>query len=118
VGAGQDPEKDFSPYVIATAISKYVFKMGRFTVHPAIVLEANGLLPPRPGEGWRGGEAGVGTPDELGEMVEEADEWDWTRVERERRRGMEVAEHFAALEGMNILFDGGEDGALGHFPLG
>lgn len=120
------PVEDWSKYVFATAVSKYVFKLGRFTVHPALVLEAGGLLPERPGEGWRGGEAGTGTPDDLGELGEkdgdddDADdaEWDWRRVERERRRGMEYAEHFAALDGTNSLFDGGEDGAIGHFPLG
>ncbi len=44
---------DWTKHVIATAISKYVFKLGRFTIHPAIMLEANGMLPERPGEGWR-----------------------------------------------------------------
>lgn len=112
---------DFSKYVIATAMSKYVFKLGRFTVHPALVVDAAGLLPERPGEGWMGGESGTGTPEELGELGELADEegeWDWRRVEAERRRGLEYAEHFAALDGTNSLFDGGEDGAIGNFPLG
>ncbi|KAM7218700.1 hypothetical protein V8F06_005854 [Rhypophila decipiens] len=110
-------QEDWSKYVIATAISKYVFKVGRFTVHPAIAIEASGLLPERPGDGWRGGETGTGTPDELGELDEEG-EWDWRRVEYERRRGMEYAEHFAALDGTNNLFNGGQDGAIGKFPLG
>ncbi|KAL0475998.1 hypothetical protein QR685DRAFT_568666 [Neurospora intermedia] len=110
-------EKDFSKYVYATAISKYVFKLGRFTVHPSIVIEANGLLPERPGEGWRGGETGTGTPEDLGEINENS-EWDWKRVEYERRKGMEYAQHFAALDGVNSLFDGGEDGAIGKFHLG
>lgn len=110
-------EEDWSKYVIATAVSKYVFKLGRFTVHPALVIGAAGFLPERPGEGWTGGETGVGTPEELGEMDEEG-EWDWRRVELERRKGMEMAEHFAALDGTNALFDGGEDGAVGSFPLG
>lgn len=108
---------DFSKYVIATAISKYVFKLGRFTVNPAIVIEACELLPERPGEGWTGGETGTGTPEDLGD-IDEAGEWDWTTVELERRKGLEYAEHFAALDGTNGLFDGGEDGAIGKFPLG
>ncbi|KAH7010607.1 uncharacterized protein B0I36DRAFT_57619 [Microdochium trichocladiopsis] len=37
--------------VYATAISKYVFKIGRLTVHPAVLIGASGLLPERPG-GW------------------------------------------------------------------
>lgn len=107
---------DFQKYVIATAVSKYVFKAGRFTVHPAIVLEASGLLPLRPGEGWMGGETGTGTPEEL-EDISKTSQWDWRRVEYERRQGLEMAEHFAALDRTNALFDGGEDGALGVFPL-
>lgn len=113
----RDQEADFQKHVIATAVSKYVFKLGRFTVHPAIVLEASDLLPPRPGEGWRGGEAEVGTPDELGEIAADG-EWDWTKIESERRRGMEFAEHFAALDNASGLFDGGEGGALGRFSPG
>ncbi|OIW23545.1 hypothetical protein CONLIGDRAFT_674380 [Coniochaeta ligniaria NRRL 30616] len=115
-GGGVAKEDEFGKWVIATAVSKYVFKLGRFTVHPAIVIKANGLLPARP-DGWMGGESGVGTPEELGD-IDEVGEWDWRRVEYERRKGMEYAEHFAALDGANGLFDGGEDGALGHFALG
>jgi hypothetical protein len=37
--------------ILASAISKYVFKIGRLTVHPEVVLDLAGLLPPRPG-GW------------------------------------------------------------------
>jgi hypothetical protein len=107
---------DFSKYIYATAISKYVFKLGRFTVHPAIVLHEAGMLPERPG-GWRGGENGVGSEEELGEVVEDG-EWDWKKVESERRKGMEFARHFAALDGTHGMFDGGEDGALGRFPVG
>ncbi|KXX77802.1 Protein THEM6 [Madurella mycetomatis] len=115
-GSGE-PVEDWSKYVIATAVSKYVYKLGRFTVHPALVIDAAGLLPERPGEGWTGGDTGTGTPEDLGDLDEDG-EWDWKRVEFERRKGMEYAEHFAALDGTNALFDGGEDGAIGKFPLG
>ncbi|KAK0726939.1 hypothetical protein B0T26DRAFT_636184 [Lasiosphaeria miniovina] len=110
---------DWTKHVFATAITKYVFKLGRFTVHPAIVIEANGLLPARPG-GWRSGDDGTGTPEELGELGGSAEdsEWDWRHVEQERRKGLEYANHFTALDGTNALFDGGEDGAIGSFPLG
>jgi len=116
-------EEDWSKYIFATAVSKYVFKLGRFTVHPAIVIEANGLLPPRP-DGWRTDESGTGTgtPEEeldLAKIDENAtEEWDWRSVELERKRGLEYANHFAALDDTNSLFDGGEDGAIGRFPLG
>ncbi|KAL3424564.1 capsule polysaccharide biosynthesis protein [Phlyctema vagabunda] len=38
-------------FVFATAISKYVVKLGRLTVHPEVLIEAAGMLPSRPG-GW------------------------------------------------------------------
>lgn len=111
--------ESFEKYVIATAVSKYVFKVGRFTVHPTILMERSGLLPQRPG-GWKSG------PDEVGEEGEDLGsvgqgddgEWDWKRVEAQRRQGMKFAEKFAALDGLNGLFDGGQDGALGHFYPG
>lgn len=37
--------------IYASAISKYVQKIGRLTIHPEIILDASGLLPARPG-GW------------------------------------------------------------------
>ncbi|KAK7744559.1 hypothetical protein SLS53_003444 [Cytospora paraplurivora] len=114
-GEGQD----FQKYVIATAVSKYVFKVGRFTVNPSILMEQSGLLPERPG-GWRSG------PNEVGDEAQDVGDadlgaegdWDWARMEWQRREGMKFAEKFAALDGINGLFDGGEDGALGRFYPG
>lgn len=111
---GEEP--DWSKYIHATALSKYVFKLGRFTVHPTIMIGASGLLPERP-DGWRGGEDECGGDVELGE-IDPVSEWDWKKVEFERRKGLEYAEHFGALDGTNKLFDGGEDGAIGNFPIG
>ncbi|KAJ9141718.1 Protein THEM6 [Pleurostoma richardsiae] len=108
---------DFEQYIIATAVSKYVFKLGRLTVNPSIIIEASGLLPERPGEGWRGGPQGTGAPDELDGINADSD-WDWKRVEWERRKGMVFAEQFAALDAGSTMFDGGEDGALGRFSIG
>jgi hypothetical protein len=115
-GAALPPE--FEKFIIATAISKYVFKLGRFTIHPSIMIEASGLLPPRDGEGWRGGPNEVGDEVDLGAVDLDDGPWDWKKAEHERRRGMEFAQHFAALDGMGSLFDGGEDGSLGRFALG
>jgi hypothetical protein len=116
-------EKSFASYVVATAVSKYVFKLGRFTIHPAIVLEENDLLPERPGLGWRGGEDEIGIIEDsdnimAATLLEGEGPWDWKQVERARIEGMKYAEHFAALDGTNDIFSGGEDGALGRFPLG
>lgn len=105
--------------IYASAISKYVFKVGRFTVHPAIVLGASGLLPERPG-GWTDGDNQLGD-----ESVDLSDvnlstegEWDWRRVEAQRRKGMELAAHFQELDGLINEFDGGSQGALGRFGPG
>lgn len=106
-------------YVIATAVSKYVFKVGRFTVHPSILMEKSELLPERPG-GWRYGPDEVGDENEdLGEVdLDAEDGWDWKRVEYQRREGMKFAAQFAGLDGLNGLFDGGDKGALGRFYPG
>lgn len=116
---GEAEGEGFEKHVIATAVSKYVFKVGRFTVHPTIVMEKSGVLPERPG-GWRSGPNEVG--DEEAEVVDfevrEDGEWDWKRVEHQRREGMKYAEKFAGLDGLNTQFDGGEEGALGRFYPG
>ncbi|KAI2618105.1 capsule polysaccharide biosynthesis protein [Hypoxylon sp. NC1633] len=115
--------QDWEKKIHATAISKYVFKVGRLTVHPAILIEASGLLPERPG-GWVSVEDGMAPPSHTvtgGAIPEaEADEtpaWDWKQTEDLRRKGHEFATHFAALDGLHGQFDGGEDGALGKFGL-
>lgn len=110
---------DWSQRIIATAISKYVFKLDRFTVHPSILLETSGLLPQRPGAGWRGdSELEVGDVSDKLEPSEGGELEDWQRIERTRRMGMEVAEHFAALDTVHSLFDGGDEGVLGKFGFG
>lgn len=113
--------EDWEKKIFASAVSKYVFKVGRLTVHPAVVMDASGLLPERP-EGWVSTESGMGTPAEpvTGQHDDVAPEagWDWKKTEAERLRGMEYAEHFAAVDELISQFDGGEDGALGHFGLG
>lgn len=110
---------NWEKWIYATAVSKYVFKVGRFTVHPSIVMAESGLLPERPG-GWRGGVDEVGDEaEELGEVgLSGEDEWDWKKVEYKRREGMKYAEKFAALDGLHATFDGGENGALGKFMPG
>ncbi|ORY69080.1 capsule polysaccharide biosynthesis protein [Pseudomassariella vexata] len=119
-------DTNFEKKIFATAVSKYVFKIGRLTVHPAILIGASGLLPERP-DGWVSTEgSGMATPSEpvtgngdAQAKIEVATTgWDWTRTEEERMRGMQFAQHFAAVDGAASLFNGGEDGALGRFGLG
>jgi hypothetical protein len=47
-------DEDLTKYIFATSLARYVFKKGRLTINPEIVLERSRLLPPRP--------AGVGFP--------------------------------------------------------
>ncbi|KAI0451156.1 capsule polysaccharide biosynthesis protein [Xylaria acuta] len=121
VTPGSRPE-DWEKKIHASAVSKYVFKIGRLTVHPAILIAASKLLPERPG-GWVGDEHGF---DELPETANghaasdaaDAAAWDWRRTEEERRKGLEYAQHFASLDGLLNRFDPGEDGPLGTFSPG
>ncbi|CAG8978824.1 hypothetical protein HYALB_00013198 [Hymenoscyphus albidus] len=111
--------------IFATAISKYVVKLGRLTVHPEVLLEASGVLPARPG-GWAtmsAASTGQSTPtilvegqkEETALVVSETDEWDWKRVEAENKRGLEFASHFAALDELHHEFSGSQGPALGKY---
>ncbi|KAL7622852.1 hypothetical protein AAE478_006531 [Parahypoxylon ruwenzoriense] len=124
---GEGKPEDWEKKIHATAVSKYVFKVGRLTVHPAVLIEASGLLPERPG-GWLVAESGTAPSAEpitpiTGDAIPEADTmpedagWGWERTEEIRQKGHEFAAHFAALDGLQSQFDGGENGALGRFGL-
>ena len=41
-------DEDLSIHIFATSLARYVFKKGRLTINPEIVLERSRLLPPRP----------------------------------------------------------------------
>lgn len=47
-GEVRDDNEDLTKHIFATSISRYVFKKGRLTINPEIVLERSRLLPPRP----------------------------------------------------------------------
>ncbi len=121
-GSAPPPQQDWEKKIYATAVSKYVFKVGRLTVHPAILIGASGLLPERPG-GWvattENGSAAMPAEPVMRGTLDEAEptNWDWRRTEEELRKGLEFAENFARLDEMHSLFDGGEEGALGKFGL-
>ncbi|RSL79274.1 hypothetical protein CEP51_007476 [Fusarium floridanum] len=114
VRTDSDPVDGWERKVQATAISKYVFKLGRFTVHPGRILDNSGLLPERPGGWTEGGEEQLGDVSiDLRNVDLTVDrEWDWRRVETQRRKGMTIAARFHALDEAKGLFDGGEDGVL------
>lgn len=50
----EEEEEDLTKHIFATSVSRYVFKKGRLTLNPEIILERSRLLPPRP--------EGVGLP--------------------------------------------------------
>ena len=129
------------PAIFATGISKYVFKKGRLTISPERVLRASGLLPPRPADQdtpptsmtpspeITSNDAAITsvasslTPDNAGEvmaaslMANDADtgEWSWDRVEKERQRGMKIAELYNSLDMLNEDFTGDERPVLGRY---
>ena len=68
------------------------------------------------------GPSGESTPEPLeaeGSVTPESEGaegvWDWKRVERENKRGLKFAEHFAALDGLNQEFTGSREAALGRY---
>jgi len=113
----KDPAQDA---IFATAISKYVVKLGRLTIHPEACLDHSNLLPPRPG-GWNKMSASstfekvVDTDDKhsTNGKVPGNDEWSWQRIVAENERGMEFANHFAALDTLHNEFSGAKRPALG-----
>lgn len=97
--AGSEQPHDLPKYILATAITTYVFKLDRFTVHPAIVLQANGFLPAKPDGTWSGsGEDGLEkTADELEKSLKNGSgSWQW--MEYERRKGLALAHGFRTLD--------------------
>lgn len=117
-GGSGDAEID-EKAIFASAISKYVMKLGRLTIHPEVALASSGLLPAKPG-GWasmNGRPSGESTPDtwEVESNGESIDEWDWKRIDAENKRGLAYVEHFAALDGLQQEFTGSREPALGRY---
>lgn len=100
--------------IYASSIARYVIKEGRITVSPEKALVGAGMIPPKP-EGWvyTGEDSGV-AHDILPASVT-ADEWNWDVIEKERRRGLRLAEMFTQLDGLHDTFDGGRNGVLGTY---
>jgi hypothetical protein len=90
---------DGNEAVVATALSKCVFKQGRRTISPALMLRESGLLPtkslddalPRevdqvPIPSCSSSDSGIDVADD-----EEEEDSELDRIEKERQRGMRVA---------------------------
>lgn len=129
------------PAIFATGIAKYVCKKGRRTIPPERVLRASELLPPKPadhetppvsrtpnteGTSIDAAAASLGAslvPDNAGEVLAAfltanevgTDEWTWDRVEKERQRGMKIAELYNSMELLHEEFTGDERPVLGRY---
>ncbi|TKA73815.1 hypothetical protein B0A49_02081 [Cryomyces minteri] len=124
--------------ILASSIAKYVVKKGRLTIPPELVLLRSELLPPRsapseptpPPSGTDTPITGpLSSPEEaLATLTANADgaetprdgrpadgDWTWDAMEKERLRGLKLAEMFGALDGLHDEFTGGMDGALGEY---
>ncbi|KAL8704542.1 MAG: hypothetical protein Q9225_008081, partial [Loekoesia sp. 1 TL-2023] len=137
----KEGEKKTKPAIFATGIAKYVCKRGRITVPPERILQASGLLPPKPGnrryetppvvtdspavpvEGDAIPTIRDVTSTAAEDLIDAAlnlrptgnEEWDWDRVDRERLRGMEIAEAWSRTERLEDGFLGEEREALGRY---
>ncbi|KAI5301809.1 hypothetical protein KEM56_001339 [Ascosphaera pollenicola] len=110
--------------LLAVGISEYVTKKGRYTIAPARILAASGLIPQAPAavsDATNGLSSAVDSPPAGGqiempgaqsikqEVLEEqkmkneeavgsAPEWTWENIEKERLRGMDLVKQFVGLE--------------------
>ena len=120
--------------IAASALSKLVFKNGRITISPEVMLKASGLLPPRPWESKTERHDHLADAQIKANIVEVAeaqiapvkamqtvddmegtdsesspcsrtgsaegdsvlDEWRWEMIEKERKRGLKIANGLAA----------------------
>lgn len=120
---GEKPQRK----IFASALSKYVFKMGRITVKPEELLNECKLLPPRPAaaastgtqtdvvlrEGKMSEEELLELLDAAPALLERADEyWTWERVEAERVRGCQIAQCMLGLDQLEGEIRGGEEEGL------
>ncbi len=130
-------DEDLTKYIFATSVARYVFKKGRLTINPEIVLERSHLLPSRPdgvglpprAESAATAPAAAETPamngvatspadvaaevsSKLGQIPDQPagqdDDWTWDDMERERLRGLKTASHFDALSAAHGELRAGE----------
>lgn len=152
-GEGEgEKRKGTHPAIFATGIAKYVCKRGRMSIAPERILQASGLLPPKPagqnatppittstdspapGAVVEGDEVpiGVASAAKVRDMTSSAAEdlidaalnvnatedvggWDWDRVERERQKGLRIAEAWGKTEELGEGFMGEDGMALGRY---
>lgn len=81
----KEQREEWQKHIFASSIAKYVVKKGRLTIAPEVVWGRSDLLP----TGSEGTESGNPTT-----------AWTPENVEKERLRGLQLAENFAALDGL------------------
>jgi hypothetical protein len=88
---------DGNEAVVATALSKCVFKQGRRTISPALMLRESGLLPTKslddalPREVEQVPIPSCSSSDSGIDVADDEEETELDRIEKERQRGMRVA---------------------------
>lgn len=123
--------------IFASALSKYVFKMGRKTIKPVDIFTECQLLPGRPAEaeakasgvevlptanGNGNGNGHCRTEKEVLEVLDAATAaaqeehpdayWTWDRIEAERVRGCEIAKSMLGLDQLEGEIRSGEEEGL------
>ncbi len=116
------------PAIFATAISKYVFKIGRRTIPPETILSSSDLLPQRPtsdesstthshhsSQPPTSEPSTPSSPPTEPHSDPDPQKWDWAHVETIRLQGLEIAHSLAGLDSAHKTFRAGSGPALGYF---
>lgn len=111
-------DEDLRKHIFATSVARYVFKKGRLTINPEIVLDRSRLLPTRPegvtlppraeAEQVSAVVSNGGVEDAFTDTSRVSEEWTWQDMETERLRGLEVAAHFDSLSAAHNELRAGE----------
>jgi hypothetical protein len=90
---------DSTDAVLASALSRYVFKRGRKTMRPEEIMRELKLISD-------GGGISEIRDEGLADEKKSASVWDETRIELERCKGEELARSFTALDDLHRTFSG------------
>ncbi|MCJ1463382.1 hypothetical protein MMC07_001989 [Pseudocyphellaria aurata] len=108
------PPAPDSNRVLASAVSKYVLKLDRLTIHPEVLLHASDLLPPKP-SGWNTMSTMSSIPPPAPSPSPSLSSWTHVQTEARKEQGLKYAQNFGALDGLHEHFSEGEEGVLGRY---
>lgn len=130
VSSSCNSPEEVQKMICASALTKYVFKNGRITVRPEIVLQKAGLIPSISGQ-IRTAESQTSENVSSGKGVKEPTElsidgfgskkdaggvhWDSAQVEQERRAGLILATSLDNLQALHAVFQSSPASVLGRF---